>query len=89
MYAARTGLILGFHGTDRSVVNKVLKGADLSFNNNTYDWLGHGIYFWDNSPSRALEWAKELSKKPNSQIKKTCSNRRYFRFRLLFGSPRL
>jgi len=70
MYTARTGLILGFHGTDQSVVNKVLKGADLEPKNNSYDWLGNGIYFWDNSPSRALEWAKELSKRPNSKIKK-------------------
>ena len=27
-------------------------------------------YFWDNSPSRALEWATELSKRPKSNIKK-------------------
>lgn len=27
---------------------------------NTYDWLGHGIYFWDNSPSRAFEYANFL-----------------------------
>jgi hypothetical protein len=24
---------------------------------NEYDWLGHGIYFWENSPARALEFA--------------------------------
>ena len=22
-----------------------------------YDWLGSGIYFWENDPERALEWA--------------------------------
>ncbi|MDI1246472.1 MAG: hypothetical protein PSV24_13850 [Rhodoferax sp.] len=22
-----------------------------------YDWLGHGIYFWEGNPSRAMEWA--------------------------------
>lgn len=69
MYTARTGLTLGFHGTDKSVANDVLSGADLKPKNNRYDWLGHGIYFWDNSPSRALEWAEELSRKPNSKIK--------------------
>ena len=37
---------------------------------NPYDWLGNGIYFWDNSPSRALQWATELSKRPKSTIKK-------------------
>jgi hypothetical protein len=24
-----------------------------------YDWLGHGIYFWENNYERALEWAKQ------------------------------
>jgi hypothetical protein len=23
-----------------------------------YDWLGHGIYFWEGSESRAMEWAR-------------------------------
>jgi hypothetical protein len=23
-----------------------------------YHWLGRGIYFWENDPKRALEWAK-------------------------------
>lgn len=71
MYTSRTGLTLGFHGTDASIVQEVLTGkADLKQRNNRYDWLGNGIYFWDNSPSRALEWATELSKRPKSNIKK-------------------
>ncbi len=58
MYTSRTGLVLGFHGTDESIVQDVLNGKrDLKTQNNVYDWLGHGIDFWDNSPSRALDWA--------------------------------
>lgn len=71
MYTSRTGLVLGFHGTDESVVQDTLNGKDdLKAQNNIYDWLGHGIYFWDNSPSRALDWAIELSKRKDSPIKK-------------------
>ena len=71
MYTSRTGLILGFHGTDESIVTSVLNGEkDLEPSNNSYDWLGNGIYFWDNSPSRALAWAEELSKRKNSKITK-------------------
>ena len=70
MYTSRTGLILGFHGTDESIVQDALNGKDdLKARNNVYDWLGHGIYFWDNSPSRALDWAIELGKRRNSHIK--------------------
>jgi hypothetical protein len=71
MYTSRTGLVLGFHGTDESIVQDVLNGKrDLKPQNNVYDWLGHGIYFWDNSPSRALNWAIELGKRKNNPIKK-------------------
>jgi hypothetical protein len=30
---------------------------------NDYDWLGHGIYFWENNYHRALEWALDLEKR--------------------------
>lgn len=60
MYSDRSGLILGFHGCDESVRDKVvLKQEDLKFSTNDYDWLGSGIYFWANSPDRALEYASE------------------------------
>jgi hypothetical protein len=40
----------------------VLSGkTSLSPSENPYDWLGHGIYFWENSPQRARDWAKFLA----------------------------
>jgi hypothetical protein len=63
MYSKRSGLILGFHGCDKSVLDKVVNGKDvLQKSMNDYDWLGHGIYFWENDNERALEYAKTLSK---------------------------
>lgn len=29
---------------------------------NEYDWLGHGIYFWEANPKRGLEFAKLLQR---------------------------
>jgi hypothetical protein len=26
---------------------------------NSYDWLGEGIYFWEHSPARAMQWAEQ------------------------------
>ncbi|MCB9233599.1 MAG: hypothetical protein H6581_18220 [Bacteroidia bacterium] len=73
MYSTGTGLILGFHGCDKSVVEKVLNGhQSLKHSNNKYDWLGNGVYFWENSPSRAMEYARHLKKNPeraNNPIK--------------------
>jgi hypothetical protein len=61
MYSTKPGLILGFHGCDKSVANKVLNGnTDLNFSENTFDWLGHGIYFWEYSAERALEYVVGL-----------------------------
>ncbi|MEY2830435.1 MAG: hypothetical protein RIQ33_2293 [Bacteroidota bacterium] len=74
MYSTIPGLILGFHGCDQSVADKVLNGKTFLENSeNNYDWLGHGIYFWENSPSRALEFAQHLKNNPqqsNRPIKK-------------------
>lgn len=69
MYSSRPGLILAFHGCDESVVHEVVSGTQhLKESTNSWDWLGHGAYFWESSPSRALEFAHALSEKSNSQI---------------------
>lgn len=65
MYSTKTGLVLGFHGCDESIINDILLGKkELKQSDNTYDWLGHGIYFWENSPSRAVEFAEFLKNNP-------------------------
>ena len=46
----RANLVTAFHGCDRSVVEKVI-------NTNDYDWLGSGIYSWENNEERAWQWA--------------------------------
>ena len=62
-YRIRKGLILAFHGCDSDVAHSVVQGGDLARSENTYDWLGHGVYFWENNPERALEWAEHAAKR--------------------------
>jgi hypothetical protein len=58
MYPAKPGLIIGFHGCDQSIRDLVASGQTvLNPSRNGYDWLGHGIYFWENNYERALEFA--------------------------------
>ena len=58
---AFTSFVLGYHGCDREIAEQVLSGErELKPSKNEYDWLGHGIYFWEHNPQRALEWAEEL-----------------------------
>ncbi len=51
-------LTLGYHGCEREVGEKAIEGVHLTPSRNAYDWLGHGVYFWERDPERALEWAK-------------------------------
>lgn len=70
LYSKRSNLIIGFHGCDQSVVDKVIAGKEnLLASKNDYDWLGNGIYFWENNEERAYDWAVELSKRKHSSIK--------------------
>lgn len=66
MYKSLSSLVLGFHGCDKSVYDKIICGQDtLKPSENDYDWLGNGIYFWENNPKRALEYAKLIKNNPH------------------------
>ncbi len=59
MYKRQPGFVLGFHGCDQRVGESVLAGErHLTPSTNPYDWLGSGIYFWESSPARALQFAE-------------------------------
>lgn len=66
LYQRVPGLVLGFHGCDKKVAEEVLSQQDkhLRTSENDYDWLGHGIYFWENDPLRAMEFAVEAKNNP-------------------------
>lgn len=58
MYTKLPNLVFGFHGCDKSIFDQVIKdGIPMKKSQNSYDWLGNGIYFWENNYQRALEWA--------------------------------
>ena len=64
-YCRLPSFILGFHGCDESLKKKLLTGeTSLTPSNNAYDWLGSGIYFWENDPDRALSYAQTLKSHP-------------------------
>ncbi len=71
IYQKLPQLVLGFHGCDRAVAEKVLNSPTehLHPSRKEYDWLGEGVYFWLNDPLRAYEWACQTKKKKSSSIK--------------------
>lgn len=60
MYDVRPNTIIGFHGCDLDIRTKLINNPDqIEVSTKPYDWLGHGMYFWENNYTRALEWAEK------------------------------
>ena len=54
--------IIGYHSCDRDIGLKVLNGdLQLQPSTNSWDWLGHGIYFWEQDPMRAFHYATDVA----------------------------
>jgi hypothetical protein len=68
VYPAKPGLVIGFHGCDLLVRDKLAAGkTTLKHSSNKYDWLGNGVYFWENNQQRALDFAEELRTRQGSK----------------------
>jgi hypothetical protein len=66
LYTHRPNLLLGFHGCEKDVQEKLLIDNNyFKRSTESFDWLGHGMYFWENDPERALSWASEKKKAGN------------------------
>lgn len=60
MYNTRPGLLIGFHGCDVSRQQQLLHNSKvIPKSEKPFDWLGHGMYFWENNHDRALQWARD------------------------------
>lgn len=69
LYEYQPSFILGFHGCDKSTADSVLVSGQtthLNHSEKVYDWLGSGIYFWEGSYTRAMQWA--LQKQEEGKI---------------------
>jgi hypothetical protein len=61
VYGRLPSFVLGFHGCDHAFAAAVISGRkQFTPSQNDYDWLGTGIYFWENNPQRALEFVTPL-----------------------------
>ncbi|MBY0228483.1 MAG: hypothetical protein K2W96_04300 [Gemmataceae bacterium] len=54
--------VVGYHGCKRAFADRLVAGSvrpgDWETSRNDYDWLGEGIYFWEDAPERAWQWAR-------------------------------
>ena len=53
--------VYGYHGCTQALADELISGARpvaaWPRSRNEYDWLGHGIYFWEYGFERAREWS--------------------------------
>jgi len=55
---AQTMRVYGYHGTSADTATTIIqRGFNIS--SNDYDWLGTGVYFFQDAPLRAWEWANQ------------------------------
>src|SRR5206468_9579994 len=56
-------IVIGYHGCPEDFARDLLLGVKQvpawQPSTNDWDWLGHGIYFWEHSPERARRWAQD------------------------------
>jgi hypothetical protein len=64
------GLVIGYHGCDESVRDQLVDRSlpHLFQSKNPYDWLGDGIYFFENDYDRALHFANMAARYPNKKL---------------------
>ena len=66
MYSKAHSIVIGFHGCDRATRDAIVAGEKMKPSSNDYDWLGSGLYFWENNLTRAMEFAKEKQQRDST-----------------------
>lgn len=60
--------VYGYHGTSLSRAERIM-AEGFQPSTNGYDWLGTGVYFWQDAPNHALHWARKMYRQEPAVIK--------------------
>ena len=55
--------VVGYHGTSKEFANKIIADG-FQPSQESWDWLGNGVYFWQDAPLRAYAWAEARYPEP-------------------------
>ena len=53
--------VTGYHGTTRPRSANILEEG-FTISQKPWEWLGHGVYFWQDAPYRAHAWARDWTR---------------------------
>lgn len=59
--------VTGFHGTTLACANDILNTKTFMPSPGTHHWIGPGVYFWQDAPLRAWEWALYASRRDTAR----------------------
>jgi len=68
LHRLSSSFVLGYHGCDHDVGERLIDGEAFTASRNEYDWLGEGVYFWEANPLRALQFAAEWADRGKIKI---------------------
>jgi hypothetical protein len=65
--------VIGYHGTNLSSALRIVNRIEgFRWSRRNFDWLGHGIYFWEYAPEQAMKFAqirkRQFQKKPDPTL---------------------
>ena len=60
--------VVAFHGSSTDRAARIVASGRFMPSKNDYDWLGHGVYFWEHAPLRAWQWAKQKYREKASVV---------------------
>ncbi len=61
-------IVIAYHGCDIETAQALLEGQPFKPSVNDYDWLGHGIYFWEYGADRA--WRFSLDQQVAGRVRR-------------------
>jgi hypothetical protein len=62
-------LVVAYHGCDESTADRLVsRGGKFRPSNNKYDWLGSGVYFFEDDSRRALHFAETAAANPGRKF---------------------
>lgn len=77
------GAVVGFHATRLDTAQAIISAEEFTASKNPWDWLGWGIYFWEDNYHRAKQWALDIAirtEQPAAIIKATINRGRNLNF---------
>jgi hypothetical protein len=64
-------VFIGFHGTSKASADMILLDKRFLPSNREDEWLGRGIYFFEDDPDQAIDWCVRARKYKERAILKT------------------